>query len=505
MDPVSPTVDQPSGNRYRKLNSRGRALFFVSFLAIAAALLVYSQTMSFVWDEGFHLVAGQLINSGKTPYIDFCFPQPLLNTYWNAWLLRTFGESWQVTHLAAALLVIGAVFLMADFVCRRFPVLHWRVACAIAVACMTGLDIVAVQFGTAAQAYGMGMFLTVAAFRAAVAAVTTETPLLAFATGALAGAAASSTLLAAAGIPVFLVWIWVYNRAGQQWSKVAAFVAGGLIPFAHIYWLFAKAPQQTFFNVVQYQALFRRVNWGQATLHDIGVLTDWLNSIQALLMGTLALVGAWFVWKKSSWDTDRRAEFYLAAWLSILPGIYIAIAHPTFGRYFIFLIPFMSMLAAAGMYVIGSKLGSPARSFWPAALVSTLFALCLAKSLYEDRDSTRWNDYQEIARKIRQVTPAKEIFMADELVYFLLRQAPPSGLEFSYSHKLQLPPNQERLYHIISQDELKRDVQAGRFYTVETCKDEIIDSFKLNQIFPNSADIADCTVYWGKVKPITGS
>ena len=345
------------------------------------------------------------------------------------------------------------------------------------------------------------MFLTVAAFRAAAAAVTKETPVLAFAAGMLAGAAASSTLLAAAGIPVFLVWIWIYNRAGRRWAKAAVFLTGGLIPFAHVFWLFVKAPQQTFFNVVQYQALFRRVNWGQATLHDIGVLTDWLNSIQALLMGTLALVGAWFVWKKSSWDPARRAEFYLATWLSILPGIYIAAAHPTFGRYFIFLIPFMSMLAAAGMYVIGSKLGSPARSFWPAAFVSTLFALCLAKSLYEDRDSTRWKDYQEIARKIRQVTPPKGLFMADELVYFILRQAPPPGLEFSYSHKLQLPSNQERLYHIISEDELKRDVQAGRFYTVETCKDQIIDSFKLDEIFPNNADIADCTVYWGKVKP----
>lgn len=499
MDQVSPALDQPTEDTNRKWGRKARLLFFAVLILISAALLVYSQTLSFVWDEGFHLVAAQLIDAGKTPYIDFCFPQTPLNAYWNAGLMHVFGENWRVTHYAAALFVIGAVFLMGDFVRRRFPVRNWRLACGITVACLVGLNVVVMQFGTVAQAYGMGLFFTVAAFRAAIASIKRSNPFLAFATGLFAGAAASSTLLCAAGAPVLLAWIWFYNREGKRWHKIAAFVLGALIPFAPVFWLFAKAPRQTFFNVIQYQALFRRVNWGKPGEHDIDVLSDWLNSTQALLLGILAITGAWFVWRKSTWDRKQRAEFYLAAWLSLVPGAYIATAHPTFGRYFVFVIPFMAMLSAAGLYVIGSKLGSPSRSFWPAALVSALVALCLAKGLYGDRDATRWKNYDEIAQKIKQVTPPNEIFMADEMVYFLLHRAPPSGLEFSYSHKLQLPPDQERLYHIISEAELKKDVQAGRFYTVETCKDDIIDSFNLDSLFPNSVDIADCTVYWGKV------
>jgi hypothetical protein len=76
-------------------------------------------------------------------------------------------------------------------------------------------------------------------------------------------------------------------------------------------------------------------------------------------------------------------------------------------------------------------------------------------------------------------------------------------MEFSYSHKLRLPPEQERLYHIISEDELKRAVQAGRFYTVETCKDDVIETFDLDNLFPNSKDVGDCTVYWGMGKPVS--
>ncbi len=504
MDQAFSTADQPAEDTHRK-KSRASLFFVAVLLLISAGLLVYSQTLSFVWDEGFHLVAAQLINAGKTPYIDFCFPQTLLNAYWNAGLMRIFGENWRVTHYGATLLVIGALFLMADFVRRRFPVPNWRLACAITVACMIGLDAVVVQFGTVAQAYGIGLFLTVAAFRVALVAARRGTPLLAFATGLLAGGAASATLLCAAGVAVLLAWIWFYNSAGKRWTKTVAFILGVLIPFAPVFWLFAQAPRQTFFNVVQYQALFRRVNWGKPGEHDLDVLSDWLNSTQALLLGALAITGVWFVQRKSRWDRERRAEFYLAAWLSLAPGLYIATAHPTFGRYFIFLIPFMAMLSAAGLYLIGSKLGSPARSFWPALAVSALFALCVAKTLYDGRDGTRWSDYDEIAQKIKQVTPPGRLFMADEVVYFLLHRAPPSGFEFSYSHKLQLPPDQEHLYHVISEAEVKKEVQSGRFYTVETCRDEIIDSFKLDSLFPNSADIGDCTVYWGKVNDLSPS
>ena len=481
-------------------------LLFCGILTlISAALLIYSQTLSFVWDEGFHLVAAQLINAGKTPYIDFCFPQTLLNAYWNACLMRIFGESWRVTHYGATLLVIGAVFLVADFIRRRFPVVNWRLACAITVACMIGLDVVVVQFGTVAQAYGMGLFLTVAAFRVALAAAKRHTPLLAFATGLLAGAAASATLLCAAGVAVLLAWTWFYNSAGKRWTKMVAFILGVLIPFAPVFWLFTQAPRQTFFNVIQYQALFRRVNWGKPGEHDLDVLSDWLNSTQALLLGALAITGTWFVRRRSTWNREQRAEFYLAAWLSVVPGLYIATAHPTFGRYFIFLIPFMAILSAAGLYIVGSKLGSADRSFWPGLAVSALFTLCAAKTLYDGRDATRWKDYDEIAKKIKQVTPPNRLFMADEAVYFLLHRAPPSGFEFSYSHKLQLPADQERLYHIISEAEVKKEVQAGRFYTVETCKDDIIDSFNLDSLFPNSVDIAECTVYWGRVNALPPS
>src|ERR1700679_569861 len=91
-------------------------------LALYAALfLIYAEKWAFAWDESFHLLAAQLINAGKRPYLDFLFPQTPLNAYWNAGWMRLLGENWRVPHAFAALFTIGAVVLTARFIFLRFP------------------------------------------------------------------------------------------------------------------------------------------------------------------------------------------------------------------------------------------------------------------------------------------------------------------------------------------------------------------------------------------------
>src|SRR5580704_16192552 len=107
---------------------------------LTAHLLVYSQTEAFAWDEGFHLLAAQLIKSGKKPYLDFCFPQTPLNAYWNALWMGEFGESWRTAHALAALATAGAILLTGDFLLKRFPLPGWRLAAALTAALTIGLN-----------------------------------------------------------------------------------------------------------------------------------------------------------------------------------------------------------------------------------------------------------------------------------------------------------------------------------------------------------------------------
>jgi len=119
----------------------GRLRYLCAVLAVLfAGLLLYSQTQAFAWDEGFHLLAAQLIMAGKRPYLDFCFPQTPLNAYLTAGWMRLFGDTWRAVHLLAAVWVAGAAFLTADFLRCRFPVPGWRLAGAVAAAAAVAMN-----------------------------------------------------------------------------------------------------------------------------------------------------------------------------------------------------------------------------------------------------------------------------------------------------------------------------------------------------------------------------
>ena len=471
--------------------------------------MVYGLTWAFVWDEGFHVIAAQLIAHGKTPYLDFCFPQTPLNAYWNAAWILVFGQSWRVLHVPAALEIAGVLFLTAQYLLNHFPVPRWRAPVAIIAVCFIGLQDELVQFGPIAQAYAISMFLTLASFRVAAALPWRPQPatvvqphrfrtiLLAFASGLFAGASSASTLLTAPAALVLLAWFWLGSQGIARVKNCAAFVLGVLVPFSPVFWLFAKSPRVVFFNIVQWQALYRRSNWPGATEHDIDVLSSWLSDGQTLLLFLLGCYGIYFLWKRSHWPASSRAPLLLSAALALALTLYIATAHPTFARYFIVAIPLAAIIATVGFYAAGSRLSDVAHPFWPALILSVILVLGYGRALFEDRDSTRWSEYEQIAKKIKEVTPKNGLIFADELAYFAMKIDPPSGMEFSYSHNLELPPAEEKLYHIISQKELDAQVKAGRFATVQSCNDYNIDEMQLDKVFAHKADVSDCSIYWG--------
>jgi hypothetical protein len=496
---------------------RGQRGFFLlsAFAALlGAVLLVYSQTKAFAWDEGFHLLAAQLIKAGRKPYLDFCFSQTPLNAYWNAGWMWVFGESWRTAHALAALLTAGAVFLTADFVFSRFPVSRWRFAAALAAAVLVGLNAMVFEFGTVAQAYGICLFLTVAAFRIAVLVPDRPGWLLPAAAGFLSSAAAGSSLLTASTVPVLLVWLLVYNRTGRPWLKGAAFIAGALLPFLPVLWLFLHGPRQVWFGIFEYNAIYRTVDWPGATRHNFEVLTYWIDSSQALTLGLLSAAGVLFI-ARSDWDRARRAEFYLSGWLAAATAAELGVARPTFQRYFLLTVPFLAVLAAVGLYAVTLRMWNADRPAWPVFALAFLVALALAKSLYEKREVYTWPYLEQIARKVDEVTPRGGTLFADEQIYFLTRRRPPPGMELEDSHKLELlPADIARSFHILPKSEVDRRVAAGFFNTVATFEDDddVLAAWGLPRLYARKAEVGDCTVYWDRTpvantpeKPVTSS
>src|SRR5271157_5564460 len=364
---------------------RMRPLHFALVL-LAAGMLVYSQTFSMFWDEGFHILAAHLIHAGKRPYLDFFFPQTPLNAYWNAAWMAIFGAKWRVVHAVAALVTVSSVLLITQYIAGLFPDRRWRLPAAFAGLALCGLHSWVWMAGTISQAYPLCMLLMVAAFRAGVARPRLRMSALA---GLFAGAAAASSLLTALIAPVLLIWTWLYNRAGSRWIKAAAFLGGAAVAWVPVLYLFARAPHQVTFDILKYHTLYRRVNWGGSTAHDIGILTDWVNSSPSLLLVLLALAGLFFI-KKSAFDPARRAEFRLCLWLVVTVAVQNIFAHPTFPQYFVFMVPFLTVLGVVGFYAVVARLDNPPRLRAPVILLMGITALCLGNTFYNDRDSTTW-------------------------------------------------------------------------------------------------------------------
>jgi hypothetical protein len=464
----------------------------------AAAFLLYAQTWAFTLDEGYHLLAAQLIGAGRTPYIDFCFPQTPLNAYWNAAWMRLLGGTWRAPHLLASLFTIAAVLLTADYVMRRFPVGGWRVAGAAAAALACGLNGPVWVYGPL-QAYGICLFGLAAAFRFAVRAVGRQQWLPAAASGFFAGMAAASSLLSAAAAPVLLCWILYYQRAGSRLKAFAAFALGIALPFAPVLWLFARGPRQAWFNIVRYHAVFRKLYWPDTTRHDLEILTAWIDNGQALLLGLLALGGLLYVVRQSGWPRALKAEFYLCAWLAAALAVEVGRAHPTFSRYFLLTVPFLSILAVAGLFTLSQAFTS-GRPLWPVLVAVVLMALGLGRTLYDRREMDNWSNYQRVAAKIDQVTLPNEPIFALEPIYLLTHRTPPPGYELSYTHLVNLPPAEARLLHILNEAEVKRQIQSGMFATAYSCDEDDIANYGLKTRYKRSVEIEECTVFWDRAK-----
>jgi hypothetical protein len=212
------------------------------------------------------------------------------------------------------------------------------------------------------------------------------------------------------------------------------------------------------------------------------------------------LAGLFFIARQSDWDRERRAELYLCGWLGLALSIHISTAHPTFARYFLFTTPFLAILASIGLYAVGCRLASPDRQWRPVIFLAILLSLGLAKAIYDKRDNMNWRSFQQVARKVQEVTPPGQPLLADEFVYFLLRRTPPSGMELADSHKLNnLPADLAAALHVIPRKQLDKEVNLGKFSTVETCDDDDdrVEALHLPQLYSRKEDVSGCVVYWG--------
>jgi 4-amino-4-deoxy-L-arabinose transferase-like glycosyltransferase len=464
--------------------------------ALAAGIIAYSQTLAFAWDEGFHLLAAQLILRGKRPYLDFIHSQAPLYAYWNAALMRVFGQSWRMVHVVSSLAVTGAALLTARFILTRLKDRSWRLAGALCAMALVGLNSTILWFGTIGQPYAMCLLLVVAAFRLTVLAAERASAWTCAGAGFCAGAAAACSLLTAPFAPVLLVWTW-FHGGGNRLKKCALFIGAAAVPFLPLLWLFVKSPRQVLFGAFQYHALYRGVDWPGAGKQNVDVATAWMNNYEAVLLIGLAGLGLSYIVGRSS-----AREFYLCVWLIAAESAYLCIPRPTFGRYYMFVIPFLAMLSAVGLYAIAAQIGSLRLPWRYPLTLALVLGTAFAKYSFDALDDYNWAELEKVAAKVDQVTAPNAPLYADEQVYFLTKREPPSGMEYMDSHKLQLPDAVADKMHVLSTAKLDAQVAEGRFSTISICNnDDRITALGLPGPYTQKAELFGCSVFWARKGP----
>ncbi|HEV1286026.1 MAG TPA: hypothetical protein VNU44_11960 [Bryobacteraceae bacterium] len=483
--------------------TRERSYLLSLVILIGAGLMVYAQTWAFAWDEGFHLLAAQLILKGMRPYIDFFHAQTPLYAYWNAFWMRIFGDNWHTAHALSTVCTTGALWLTGSYVLDRFDGgiwrRNWRLPLSLAAVLLTGLNSQVVQFGTIGQGYGLCLLAMVGAFRFTVANVKRDDARFAMGAGFCAGVAAASSLLTAPMGPV--LFVWMLRAPGARVKRALAFLAGALIPFLPLFRLFVKSPKRVFFGAVKFHLFYRTVDWGESEKQNVDVALSWLESPHAMVVGLLLLLALIFL-ARNDIPIALRRELRLCIWLSAVEGAYLLYVRPTFPRYYLFIIPFTSILCVVGLYYAGTHIGRPDKPRWVMLLLTLLMCLGVARTLNNGKTEFRWSDWVKIAKKVDEVTRPGGLIDADEAIYFITHRMPPSGMEYADTHKLHLSSQLEAELHIFSKEERARRVKAGVYDTVATCEDEDkMNEDTLPNIYKQKVLIGDCTVFWDRKKP----
>ena len=498
------TDHRPGPGAAARATRAERLTLWATVAALGAGLLAYSQTWALFWGEGFHLLAARLINAGKKPYVDFFYQHAPLYAYLSAGWMRLFGETWRSAHAFSALLSGGCIILVAGFVFSRLPDPGWRLAGTLTAALLVGLHTLTIRVGTVGHPFGLCLFLVMTSFRLAVEAVGRPTGFLAFWAGVCAGAAGASSLLTAPVAPILLLWISRHNLAGDRLGKCSWFVAGAVIPFLPLLWLAALGPRQTLFNVIEYHLFYRRLVTINASSWDLRMIAGMLDSPQAVVPILLAAVGLLFLAEPKEWEARRRAEFCLCAWLAGGLCMLAALAHPTFVWYFVVAVPFLSILAATGLYAIGLRVGALRSPGWLVLLVIGLFAAPVAKMAYHRfrHPPGFWRELEQVGQQVNAVTPENAEIMANEFVYFVARRLPPSGLENHNSPWLRLPADLAASLHVVPESYLQQALREGRYATVVTpYADHSMEESGVARMYAGRKKVGGYEISWGRAAP----
>lgn len=316
-------------------------------------------------DEGFYLLAGQLVAAGKTPYRDFFYPQMPFLPYLFAGWFSLVGSSWESARVLAAIFCAIQIACVGHLAARNGQIVRGLVAITLLI----GSEALIGWFSSA-KPYVFATTFTVAALVAWSEALrdgrSPRTRWL-FAAGVLLACAVSVRLYFVVLFPIFL---FAVPRARHR-EILAPFLLGATVVALPHCVLFALYPEQFVFNNLGYHLIRVDADSARRWSFRLNAFTALfglrpsirIESTQFLFLSGVALCGA-VIFRR--W---RCLSLQIAAALVVVSFVPV----PVHLQYFSVAIPFLCLEVAA---VLAKVLTSPVPRL-PYRLSVVLLILCL--------------------------------------------------------------------------------------------------------------------------------
>ncbi len=474
-----------------------------SLVLVFTLAILFSQ-WPLAFGDTYHLLAAQMVAAGRKPYLDFFVQQvPLYPLICGAWL-RIFGTSWHAANLFSGLLICASAAMVARIATRIFAEPGWGAQGSIVAVLLFGLNVPVAQSGDDAQPYALCMFFCLSAWLAALDA--SPAVMRTFLTGLAAGAAVNTSLLA---VPFFLALTvfqtMVFQETGpDRRRKLPWFVCGAAVASIPLAYLAMLAPAQAWFSIVKFQLFYRTAAPGlpkNIASHNLHEIMDWVLSIQGAVLVLSSLAGLLFLFDRKVPGSTRRPVRYTAL-IAVLWAFYLVLVPLTWHMYFVLVVPYASLLAAAGLCHLSARRRLPQ---WRSKILAgaiLLYSLGLAipavAGLLSGRPS-RWAQQEEAARIVNAETgPNDAVYSDDESIYVAARRLPPRGLENSFGAAVRLPAGEYERAGLVPPEKNEGRLRAGDFAAVVLIKTNAarVQAVRSGGRYSQSAETKNYVIFW---------
>jgi 4-amino-4-deoxy-L-arabinose transferase-like glycosyltransferase len=338
------------------MSQKFRFLLVLILLALFAGTLALSRVRPIDGDEGYYATAARLVSQGRTPYLDFFYPQMPLLPYVYAPAFKVVGSSLANLRLLSVVLGVLSVFLWGLILRRRWPE---RPGFILAGLLLVAVNPYFLSWNVTVKTYALTNLAVFATLWAADRGLASHRGWWFLLAGAVAGLCVEVRLLYlpwAAATGLVLGWLGLRGmtkeiRLGNMFFYLTGLVAA-LVPAA--VFLGRDADRFIFNNLRYHQLRFStREAVGTADTPQVVLALQAVGKalfLNPFMLFQLVLVGFGIDWARRRPDHPLRPLLILSGTGAVVHTVACLFPDPVYEQYFTGpLTPLLAPLVMAGL------------------------------------------------------------------------------------------------------------------------------------------------------------